>query len=87
MLRPLTDPATASAIESERAFLQNFGGGCHIPIGAFAYIENGTIHLSGMVAAQDGSRLIRKSIEGTDPRIMGKTLADMLKKEGAEELL
>ncbi|HON78057.1 MAG TPA: hydroxymethylbilane synthase [Spirochaetota bacterium] len=87
MLRPLTDPATASAIESERAFLQHFGGGCHIPIGAYAYIENGTIHLSGMVAAQDGSRLIRKNIEGTDPGIMGKTLADMLKKEGAEELL
>lgn len=87
LLMPLTDPATAIAVETERSFLQHFGGGCHIPIGAYAYIENGKIHLSGMVAAQDGSRLIRKSIEGDDPRLLGKTLAEMLKNEGAEGLL
>lgn len=87
MLQPLTDSATATAIESERSFLQHFGGGCHIPLGALAYIENNIIHLTGMVAAQDGSRLIRKSIEGNDPRRVGETLASMLKQEGAEELL
>jgi hydroxymethylbilane synthase len=87
MLQPLTDSATATAVESERSFLRHFGGGCHIPIGALAYIERNIIHLTGMVAAQDGSRLIRKSVEGDDPRLLGETLARMLKKEGAEELL
>ncbi|HNU92609.1 MAG TPA: hydroxymethylbilane synthase [Spirochaetota bacterium] len=86
-LRSLNDAETEMAVETERHFLEHFGGGCHVPLGALAYRSGGMLRLSGLVASVDGKRLIRKSIDGDDPALLGRRLADMLKEEGAGGLI
>ena len=79
--------ATAVLVNAERHFLRCFGGGCHIPLGALAFLENGMIHLSGVIAAPDGSRMVRRMTTGRNPEEVGEELADLLKEEGAECLV
>ncbi len=86
-LRALNDEETELAVTAERSFLERFGGGCHIPLGALGRVADGEIHLSGVVASTDGRTLMRKSISGHDPRAIGAALADQFKREGADTLL
>src|ERR1700685_1307297 len=41
----LDDAAAHAATTCERALLNRLGGGCQVPIGAFAEVENGRLHL------------------------------------------
>lgn len=45
---------TVACCEAERAFLAELDGGCHIPAGARAWIENGTLTLEGFLATEIG---------------------------------
>jgi hydroxymethylbilane synthase len=87
VLRKLNHEDTEFAVTAEREFLKHFGGGCHIPLGALATIEAGGIHLTGVIAATDGSKTMRQSVSGTDPRQIGAELARILKAQGAAELV
>src|SRR5207248_254447 len=62
--RALDDPNTHAAVRAERGLLGALGGGCQVPIGAHARIENGRLYLQGLVAAPDGSEVIRAEAEG-----------------------
>ena len=86
---PLDDPATHSAIRAERAALRHLGGGCQAPIAAHARLENGELHLAGMVAHADGSRLLRSAAVGPacDPEGVGTALAESLLHQGARAIL
>src|SRR5215469_12016992 len=52
-------PETRAAITAERAVLAALGGGCQVPIGAHATVENGALHLLAIVASPDGAELVR----------------------------
>jgi hydroxymethylbilane synthase len=52
----IDDRQTRILVETERSFLEAFGGGCRTPIGALATISNGELELLGGVATADGSR-------------------------------
>ena len=88
-VRPLDDPATHSAIRAERAALLHLGGGCQTPIAAYARLEDGVLHLDGMVARSDGSRLLRSTVVGLacDPESVGRALAEDLLQRGARSIL
>jgi hydroxymethylbilane synthase len=86
-LQRLNHRETERAVSAERHFLQHFGGGCHIPLGALGVIDNDSIQLSGIVAATDGSVAIRESMTGSDPQDLGKELAQQIKDKGGETLL
>jgi hydroxymethylbilane synthase len=60
----LNDPAARAATTCERALLNSLGGGCQVPIGAFAEMKNGKLHLESIVADPDGSKLLRDSRDG-----------------------
>src|SRR5215468_10041222 len=60
LLQVLHDLATASAVAAERAFLWHLGGGCTVPIAAFAQCQDAELHLQGLVSTPDGSRLLRQ---------------------------
>ena len=49
---------THTSVTAERAFLRSLGGGCQLPIGAYATVEGRTIHLRGLVIAPDGSKIV-----------------------------
>ncbi|MBN2107612.1 MAG: hydroxymethylbilane synthase [Deltaproteobacteria bacterium] len=87
VIRKLNHEDTELAVTAEREFLKHFGGGCHIPLGALATIEAGCIHLTGIIAATDGSKTMRQSVSGSDPKKIGAELARILKAQGAAELL
>lgn len=49
---------TQLAVTAERGFLSGLGGGCSIPVAAYARIKEGQLHLRGRVIALDGSEMI-----------------------------
>ncbi len=53
IFRELADPETAITTGAERAFLREFGGGCTMPIGAHATLEDEQVTLRVMVASED----------------------------------
>jgi hydroxymethylbilane synthase len=86
---PLDDPSTHLAVCAERAMLRFLGGGCQVPIAAHATFEDAQLHLRGVVASLDGSRLIRASAAGSqeDPESLGAAVAEDLLEKGAGEIL
>jgi hydroxymethylbilane synthase len=87
LLEAIHDPIIAAAVEAERAFLSSLGGGCSLPIAAFAEKNNGTIILTGAVISSDGKQAIRLSAVDREPYPLGKRLAELVLERGAEELL
>jgi hydroxymethylbilane synthase len=85
----LDDADTRAAVLAERALLRRLGGGCQVPIAAHALVNNGRLHLEGLVASLDGSRVIRDAIETgvPDAGAAGDALAARLLERGAGELL
>ena len=63
------DPETRERVEAERAVVAAVGGGCLAPVAA--YHDGST--LTGLVAAEDGSWLERRT--GNDPAALGEELA------------
>jgi hydroxymethylbilane synthase len=85
----LNDPAARAATTCERALLNSLGGGCQVPIGAFAEIRDGKLHLDAIVADPDGSKLLRESRDGNlhDPEGLGSAVGEMLLSRGGYEIL
>lgn len=83
----LDDAETRSAIECERALLGSLGGGCQVPIGAFAEKRDGVLHLRGMVGKPDGSEILRESEQGSDAAELGRAMAQKLLARGADKIL
>ena len=68
----LDDAPTRTCVMAERALLATLGGGCQVPIGAYARLDGDSLHLLGVVVAPDGSRVIRLETQG--PAAEGETL-------------
>ncbi len=85
----LDDPSTRLCVTAERAFLRRLEGGCQVPIGAIATLQNENVHLDGMVGNLDGSIVFREQIEGSpaDADNVGVRLAESLIEKGAANLL
>ncbi|MGA2157561.1 MAG: hydroxymethylbilane synthase, partial [Bryobacteraceae bacterium] len=86
---PLDHPATRAAVTAERGLLAALGGGCQVPIGAHAMVEDGRLHLIAIVASPDGSELIRGEADGAvrDAEAVGRRLGADLLGRGAKEIL
>lgn len=89
MVQPLHHPETAFCVEAERAMSRVLGGSCQVPLGAFAEINDGLLHLRGFVAQPDGKRIVNGSLEGlpVNGAALGQQLADTLIQQGAGEIL
>jgi hydroxymethylbilane synthase len=83
----LDDTAARATTTCERALLNKLGGGCQVPIGAFAEMRNGVLHLEGIVAHPDGSKVLRESRDGRDPVELGESVGETLLGRGGEEIL
>jgi hydroxymethylbilane synthase len=86
-LIPLDDGPTRFTTAAETEFLEALGGWCHIPVGALGRLDGSEVILDGLVGDPDGKRIIRDSISGSDPRRVGRRLADLLRERGAGEIL
>lgn len=80
---------TATTVAAERAFLLRLEGGCQVPIGAFATLENKTVRLTGLIASVDGKTILKESIEGAPDKAasLGTQLAEILLDRGGKAIL
>ena len=86
LLAALEDESTRKAVTAERAFLSGLGGGCSVPVAAYATSKQ-TITLTGLVASLNGKQMIKVTGEGNDSIQLGKELAQNAIAQGANEIL
>jgi hydroxymethylbilane synthase len=89
LLAALEDASTRAAVTAERQFLLGLGGGCAVPVAAYADVSDETldISLTGLVASPDGEQIIKISGNGNNPIELGKQLAQEALKRGAAAIL
>ena len=89
LLAPLHDDPTAIRLAAERAFSARLGGACTVPVAGHARLDGERIHLDGLVASPDGTRLVRgqHSAPAAEAAAMGEALAERLLTEGARAIL
>ena len=83
----ISDEPTRRCVEAERAYLAQLGGGCELPVGAHAYLEEGIIQLDAVLASRDGTTLLRTRQQGYDADALGKAVAEELLADGGRALL
>ena len=85
----LNHEQTNHEVTAERALVGRLDGGCQVPIGAYAKIEDNLITLKGLVASLDGEIIYRSKNIGpvNDAINIGKDLGSELLKMGANEIL
>lgn len=83
----LNDEPSRLATLCERALLNQLGGGCQVPIGAYAVVANGGIQLMAICARPDGSELLRETGSGSDPVELGQRLGNILLSRGGDRIL
>jgi hydroxymethylbilane synthase len=87
-LAPLDHGPTRRVVETERAWLATLGGGCELPAGAHATLDSaGGLTLRAVLAAPDGSSVLRVEGTGDDPEELGRGLASDLLDLGGRDLL
>jgi hydroxymethylbilane synthase len=91
LLSGLEDESTRRAITAERAFLSGLGGGCAVPVAAYAetkFIDQiPAISLTGLVISTDGKKSIRVTADGIEAKQLGNELARQALVQGADEIL
>jgi hydroxymethylbilane synthase len=89
LLAPLHHRHTAACVGAERAMNQRLEGGCQVPIGGHATLQDGELHLRGLVGTVDGSEIVRAEIRGpeADAEKLGRALAEELLDHGAADIL
>lgn len=89
LVAPLDHAPTRRATTAERAFLRALGGGCQLPIAAYARCDGKRLCIEGLIASADGERIVRQrlDVEDADPEVVGAQLADLVLQAGGHELL
>ena len=88
-LRQIGDPASMTALVAERAVVSRLGGGCQMPIGAFARVAGDTMTMNCIVVSPGGERAARAEVSGRSDRAadIGIEAAEQLLAAGAGEIL
>jgi len=80
---------SAVSVLAERAFLRRMGGGCNAPVAVHATYDEGKVKIEGLLAALDGSRVIRDSVIGDHDMAeeAAAALADRIRTQGVRDRL
>jgi hydroxymethylbilane synthase len=85
----LDDTKSRLCVTAERALCRRLGGGCHVPVAAYADIVDDKIFLRGLVANPQGTRILRSAhtdhIDNASQ--LGMKVADELIAQGALDIL
>ncbi len=89
LLAPLEHKETRICVLAERAMNRKLQGGCQVPIGAFAILQQNELWLRGLVGQLDGSEILRSEIKGqaSQAEQLGTQLAEQLLALGADRIL
>jgi len=89
-LAALDDVRTAREVVAERGFLSRLGADCTVPVACLAESRTGgMLRLRGLVAAEDGSRIVRGELEVAPHEAVsgGGRLAERILASGGEDIL
>jgi hydroxymethylbilane synthase len=80
---------TRIAVTAERAVLEALGGGCQVPIGAYAEVADGRVRLRAVVVHPDLSAAVMESAQDSaaNASICGKNTARALLEHGGRAIL
>lgn len=87
MLASIDHRPSHVALDAERALIHELGGGCSLPLGALAALDNSAIAIRACVAMPDGSRIARATATGEDPKHAAALAAEALREAGATRIL
>lgn len=89
LIQPLNDQATYVCVSAERALCRRLGGGCKVPVAAYAHLQHEKIVLQGLVSNPNGTKILHTRIEGQlqQAESLGTRAAEELIQQGAEKLL
>jgi hydroxymethylbilane synthase len=89
LIAPLRCNKTWVVVQAERAMNKRLAGGCQVPIGGFALLEDGHIWMRGLVGRPDGSKMLYSEVRGKADQAeqLGIQLAEDLLAQGADAIL
>lgn len=89
LLKPLHHEDTAICVRAERAMNHRLNGGCQVPIAGYAELQDGKVHMRGLVGEPDGSHILRAETRGSaaETEQLGTRVADELLDNGADRIL
>ena len=89
MLSAIDHRPTSLALQAERGFLAALGGGCQVPVAAYARLDGDQLHIATMAAVPDGSRIFRTdaTYDADDAAAAGERAAEALLATGAREII
>ena len=89
LLAPLADAETTCCVLAERAMNNHLQGGCQVPIGGYAVLQQEQLYLRALVGNVDGSQIIRaegkSAVKNAD--VLGVQIAEQLLAQGADKIL
>ena len=87
--RRLNHEPSNQAVRAERAVLAGLGGGCQLPVGAYAVVDGGELTVSGVVVERGRPLIVQAQTTGNarDAEDLGRWVAQELLWQGAEEML
>ena len=78
----------AQCVTAERTFLSEMDGSCQVPIGGYATIaQDNQIEFTGLIMSPDGRERYEHTALGTDPVKLGIEVSQVLKKQGAYDII
>ncbi|MEO8477759.1 MAG: hydroxymethylbilane synthase [Actinomycetota bacterium] len=86
-LAPLDHRISHLALDAERSLMWRLGGGCALPLGAFATVDGDAVRLIAMIATPDGALVLRVDETAGTPEDVAALAARALIAAGAEEIL
>ena len=89
LLNEIQHQSTQIALIAERAFLNALGGGCKVPVAAYASIEGDAVNLISVASDHEGTRLykVQSTDSISDPVEAGLNIARKLLDSGAGAIL
>jgi hydroxymethylbilane synthase len=87
-LAEIDDRGAHLAVNAERAYLAELGGGCTLPCGALARVDDNDVTLDALLAAFDGHIVLRTRVVGSEPAEVGAAAArDLIEGKGGRAVL
>ena len=89
VVRRISDAAAGAALSAQRALVTELGGGCQMPIGAYADISQDRLRLTALLISLDGQQEARAEVQGaiTEAAKIGEQAAAQILLSGGRDIL
>lgn len=89
LVKQTDDKNSRIAVETERCVLETMHGGCSIPLGVYAQIQNDEIDIDAIISDLEGKKYVRRTIKAPFDQAgtAAKRLAAELLADGGQDIL